>query len=124
MKKLIWVLLTIVLTLNVGCAERSVKLNHPNALNRIDDKAYDQLIILQSVIESLKPEVQASGKQEYKDALNKAIFSYNAALNIYKAYHEQQASGDVQAAIENVMASIREVQLLMGKQALRLEATE
>lgn len=64
---------------------------HPGAPNPFDSKAYDAIHVAQASIEEAK--TQFASNPALKDPLNKAIASYNAAMDGYVSYHSAAVNG-------------------------------
>lgn len=104
MKKLLAVIL-LSLTLS-GCG---AKLNHPNAVNQIDDKAYDAILSAQAALDDARPHM--GEHPEAKELFNQAAAALNTVEPIYKAYHtsaakDPAAAEELQDALNGLAANI------------------
>lgn len=115
MKKLLAVILAMTFSIG-GCAIKSGKVNHPNAINTFDSDAYDTLIGAQAAIEEAKANIAAH--PEAKDSLNATIKVYNLAEAAEKTYHASQDAAsyaDLQKALPELISAVANLEQLFGK---------
>lgn len=83
------------------------------AVNAFDSNAYDTLITTQAALEEAKTNIAA--QPAFKDSLNQAIVSYNAAMDLYVVYHKAAAAGsapdsaELSAAIAKAVSQVAEL---------------
>jgi len=67
---------------------------HPGAVNTFDSKAYDSLLVAQSVIKTARTQFDSGALDaKFKPAVNKLVERYNEAMPAYKAWHTAMESG-------------------------------
>lgn len=98
--------LTIVLTLS-GCAARPL---HPGAVNQFDSQSYDILLVTDSVIQSVKTDLNngvfsATVAPKVKDAVNYLITAYNIADTAYRTYHAAAIAGTVTPSQQSAVSA-------------------
>lgn len=105
-----------------GCAAKKI---HAGALNQADSDIYDTLIVSQAGIEQAKQQISTcqgtttldaycAGIVLHKDDVNKAITSYNTALDSYTAYHAG-ASQDLATLQAEIAAVLKDVAALQSE---------
>jgi hypothetical protein len=115
-----FLLLPVLLVLSLGACVKQGTVLHPGQLNTFDGTAYDSLITVQAALNEAK--THAGQFPQFKDQLNQAIASYNAAQDAYKTYHVAAsggtATGPQQAALEQqiaaLVASVAKVETAFG----------
>ena len=111
--------LLLLLLFSSACVKQGTVL-HPGQLNAFDGTAYDSLITVQAALNEAK--THSAQFPQFKDQLNQAIASYDAAKDAYKTYHTAAAGGTAtsaqQAALEQqiaaLVASVAKVETAFG----------
>lgn len=113
-KALATILLGVLMT--TGCAIKTGKANHPNAVSAVDSDAYDTLIGAQAAIEEAKANIAAH--PDAKPALNDAIRIFNLAEAAEKTYHASQdpaSLAQLQQALPELISAVANLEQLFGK---------
>ena len=115
MKRLVLFLVLLTLPLGtVGCAKKATA-PVPGAINTFDSTTYRALMDAQAAINSFKADVTSGKLPEtpaIKTALNQVISDYNAADQLYQAYHASAGTtpqAPVQAAVTSLQTDINKL---------------
>lgn len=86
-------LAVLALALSMGaCATKTYTIQHPGAVNQVDDRLYGGLLDTRAALEAAK--LQIATYPALKDILNtKVIPSFNALESAYSTYHTALVSG-------------------------------
>ena len=99
-------ILVLALSLSLtSCASGPIQ--HPGALNSVDNTAYDTVITEQAAIEQAKLNINQF--PQFKTQLNNVITQYNVTMDAYKVYHNAGAISDsssLQSQISSLVTNV------------------